>query len=91
MHSWSTFGVQMNHEHTQIHKTHHDSDMGETTTFPLRTFFVINHKGCIQMSFFFGTSKLGVLKLLKLGFLAFLEGHNFLCKPSIEVKSKAKL
>jgi hypothetical protein len=47
MHSWSTFGAQMNHGHTRIHKTHHDLDLGEATTFPLIVFSVISHGGYI--------------------------------------------
>jgi len=57
MHSWSTFGAQMNHEHTQTHKSHktcHSLDLGEATIFPLIIFFVICHGGCTQMSFFLG-------------------------------------
>ncbi len=61
----------MNHGHTRTHKTHHDLNLGEATTFPLMVFSVINHGGCIQMSFCFGTPKLGVLKLQKLGLLKF--------------------
>jgi ribosome assembly protein YihI (activator of Der GTPase) len=50
MYSWSIFHAQTNHEHTRIHKTHHDPDLGEATTFPLIVFSMINHKGYIQMS-----------------------------------------
>jgi hypothetical protein len=41
------------HGHTQTHKIHHDSSFREATTFPLIV-YVINHGGCIQMSFFLG-------------------------------------
>ncbi len=63
MHSWNTFGPWMRHRHTQIHKTHHGPNLGETTTFPLIVLFVISHKDYTQMSFCLRTSKLGALKL----------------------------
>jgi hypothetical protein len=35
VHNWSTFGARAKHGQTQIHKTHHDLDLREATTFPL--------------------------------------------------------
>jgi len=70
MHGWSNFGARMSHGHIWTHKIHHDPDLGEATTFPFIVFFVINHEGSIQMSFCPRTSKLGVLKFLKLRLLA---------------------
>jgi len=67
---WSTFGACTNHGHTQTHKTQHNLDLGEATNFPLIVFFVISHKGYIQMSFFPRTPKLGISKFTKLGFMA---------------------
>jgi hypothetical protein len=67
MHNLSTLSAWTSHEHTQTHKIHHAPNLGETTTFPLIVFSMINHGGCIQMSFCPGTPKLGVLKLSKLG------------------------
>ncbi len=46
---------------------HRGLDLGEAITFPLILFFVINHGGCIQMSFCLKTPKLGVSKFPKLG------------------------
>jgi len=60
VHSWNTFGAR-------IHKTHHGSDLGETTTFPLILFSMLSHGACTKMSFCFGTPKLGILKFSKLG------------------------
>jgi len=54
MHSWSIFGARFSHGHTQPHMTHHDFDLGETTTFPLIVFSMISSRGCTQMSFFLG-------------------------------------
>jgi hypothetical protein len=71
MHSWNTFGAQTRHEQKRIHKIHHNPDLGETTTFSLIVFFVLGHGSSIQMSFCFGTPKLGVLKFPKLGLLRF--------------------
>ncbi len=65
--SWSIFGARMNHEHTQTHKTHHNLDLEETTTFPFILFFVISHEGYIQMSFCPETPKLGIRKFPNLG------------------------
>ncbi len=36
---WNTFGAQMNHRHTQTHKTHHDPNLKEATTFPPHSIF----------------------------------------------------
>ncbi len=43
------------------------------------------------MSFYLKIPELGVLKFPKLGFLATLEAHNFLCKPPIQVSFETKL
>jgi hypothetical protein len=72
----------MNHEHTQIHKTHHNLDLKEPTIFSLIIFFVINHRGYIQMSFYF--------EILEIKIHGILKSHNFFCKPSINVKFKTK-
>jgi hypothetical protein len=57
-HGWSTFGALIHHEQTQIHKTHHDLNFGEVTTFPLIVFSVPGHGASTQMSFCPGTPKL---------------------------------
>jgi hypothetical protein len=67
--SWNTFDALTSHEQTWSHNTHHNLDMGETTTFPLILFSVLGHGTCTQMSFCLGTPKLGVSKFLKLGLL----------------------
>jgi hypothetical protein len=67
--SWNIFGAGISHGHTRTHKTFHDPDLRETITFPLIVFFVINHKGYIQMTFCFATAKLGVPKFPNLGLL----------------------
>jgi hypothetical protein len=81
MQSWSTFGAQTNHGQTQTHKTHHNPDLGEGTTFPLIVYSVLSHGTSTQMSFYPRTPI----------FLITLGAHNFVCKPPIEVKSEAKL
>ncbi len=90
MHSWSNFNAWTNHEHTRTHKIHHGPNLGEATTFPLILFYVISHVGYIQMSFF-RDSQVESLEILKIGTPATLKAHNFLCKHSIEVRSKTKL
>jgi hypothetical protein len=66
MHSWNIFGAWMSHKHTRTHKTHHSPNVGEATTFPLIVFFMISHRGYIQMSF-----------CLKIRIFVTLEAHNF--------------
>jgi hypothetical protein len=36
---------------TQAHKIHHNSDLGEATTFSLIVFFMLSHGAYTQMSF----------------------------------------
>jgi hypothetical protein len=58
MHSWNNFNAQVRHEQTRIHKTHHNLDLGEATTFPLIKYFVPSHETSTQMSFCPKTPKL---------------------------------
>jgi len=57
--------------------------------FPLIIFFVLSHGANIQMSLSWD-SQVGVPKFPKIGIPMTLETHNFVCKPPIEVSSKAK-
>jgi hypothetical protein len=68
MRSWSTFGARTSHKQTQIHKTHHIPNLGETTTFPLIVFSMHGHGAYTRMSFCPQIPKLGVPKFSKLGF-----------------------
>jgi hypothetical protein len=89
MHGWNTFGARMSDGHTWTHKIHYSMDLGEAITFPLIIFFFINHGGCIQMSFWLRTLKLGVSKFPKLGLLAFWKAITFyvdLCWGEVENK-----
>jgi hypothetical protein len=83
VHSWSTFGARTNHGQTRTQMTHHDPNLGETIIFPLIVYYVPLYEAHIQMAFCPGTPKVGTLTTLK--------PHNFKCRPSIEMKSKAKL
>jgi hypothetical protein len=51
MHSWSIFDAKTSHGQIQTHKTHHGSNLGEATTFPLIVYYVPLHKAHIQMTF----------------------------------------
>jgi hypothetical protein len=51
MHCWNTFDARTNHEQPWTHKTHHNLDLGEATTFPLIVYFASLHEGHIQMVF----------------------------------------
>jgi hypothetical protein len=76
----------MNHGHTRIHKTHHGLNLGEVTTFPLIVFSTAHHENYTQMTFFSG-----FLTIPEIGTPVTLGIYKFLCKPLIEVKTKAKL
>jgi hypothetical protein len=86
MHSWNTFGVRTSHRQTRTHKTHHGLDLGESTTFPLILYFVPLHEAHIQMTFCPESSEIA-----QVGTFVTLGLHNFVCKPSIAMMSKAKL
>jgi len=77
------FGAWTSHGQTQ---THHGLYLGEATTFHLIIYSLHGHGVNTQMSFCLGT-----LGIPKVGTLATLGAHNFVCKPLIEVRSKAKL
>jgi hypothetical protein len=51
VHSWSTFGAKTSHGQIRTHKTHHGSDLGEATTFPLIVYFMPLHGGHIKWHF----------------------------------------
>ncbi len=59
----------MSHEQTQIHKTHHDPNLGEAITFPLIVFFVLGDGANTQMSF--------CPDIPKIVTLTTLEAHTF--------------
>jgi len=85
MHSWSTFGARMSHEQTRIYKIHHGPDLGEATTFPLIVYYVPLHEANIH---FVSGIPNGSLEIPKVEIPATLGPHNFVCKPSIEMRSK---
>jgi len=53
------------------------------TTFPLIIYFVAAHRAHIQMTFY--------LEIAKVGTPTTLGPHNFANRPTIEMRSKAKL
>jgi hypothetical protein len=57
---------QKSHKQTQIHKTHHGLDLGETTTFFYIAFSMCGHRANTQMSFCLMIPNLGVPKFPKL-------------------------
>jgi hypothetical protein len=77
VHSWNTFGARMNHKQTWTHKTHHNPDLKETTTFPLIVFSMHGHQAYTQMSFFPGIPKLRIPKFSKLGLSRFWRPITF--------------
>jgi len=87
VHNWNTFDAWTNHAQTQIHKTHHDSNLGEATTFPLIVFLCLD-TGLTPKCHFVSGLQLGSPKIPKIWTPATLEAHNFMCKPLIKVKFK---
>ncbi len=75
---------------TQTHKTHHGSDLGEATTFPLIVYSATLHEGHIQMAFCPKTPKWSP-KIPTTQIPATLEVHNFACRPSIVMRFKAQV
>jgi hypothetical protein len=59
--SWNIFGAQTSHGQTQIHKTHHNSDLREATTFPLIVFSLAT--GLAPKCYFVKFSKLRLSRL----------------------------
>jgi hypothetical protein len=54
VHSLSIFGVRMSHEQPQIHKSHHNLNLGEATTFSLIVYFVPLHGATSKWHFVSG-------------------------------------
>jgi len=90
VHSWSTFGAKTSHGQTWTHKIHHGLNLGEATTFPLIVYFVPLHEAHIQMTFCLETPKWESQNSQSWDFRNF-GAHNFVCRPSIEMKFKAKI
>jgi hypothetical protein len=90
MHSLNTFGARTSHGQIQTHKIHHGPDLGEATTFPLIIYFVPLHKGHIQMAFCPRTPKWESRNSQTWDSCNFVT-HNFLYRPSIDMRSKEKL
>jgi hypothetical protein len=72
--------------------------LGKATTFPFIIFFMISHRGYIQMPFCLETPKLrtcdsqvGSPEIPKIGTRETLEGHNFSCRSPIEMRYDVKL
>ncbi len=71
--------------------THHDLDLGETTTFPHIVYSVPLHGTHIQMAFFvLGLPRRGP-ETVSVWTPGALQDHNSLLKPLIEMRSKANL
>jgi hypothetical protein len=63
-------------------------DLGEATTFPLIVYYVPGHKSAPKCHFVPGLPSEEIPRVV---FLAILGAHNFVCKPLIEMRFKAKL
>jgi hypothetical protein len=85
VHCLSTFGVRKSHGQPWTHKTHHDLDLGEATTFPFIVYSAALHGGHIQMAF---SNTNGIPTF---GIPVTLGAHNFTCRPLNVMGSKAKL
>jgi hypothetical protein len=91
MHSCNILGAWTNHGHTRTHKTHHSSDLGEATTFPPYNIFYALPQGVHSNVILSQDSQVESFEISKIRIPATLEAHNFLCKPLIKVRFKAKL
>jgi hypothetical protein len=90
MRSWNTFGAWTNHGQIRTHKTHHDPNLREATTFPLQYSLWLATWPAPKYHFVPGLPS-GSSKIPKIETLATLEAHNFVCRPLIEVKFEVKL
>jgi len=63
---------------------------GEASTFPLIVYFMPGHGTSTKCHFVLGLPS-GNPKIPTTRISAILGAHNFVCKPSIEMKSEAKL
>ncbi len=90
MHSGSTFGAKTSHGQTRTHKIHHGPDLREATTFPLIIYSMPLHDAHIQMAFCPKIPKWESQNSQSWNSHNF-GAHDFVCKPSIKMRSKAKL
>jgi hypothetical protein len=83
MHNLNIYGARAIHGQHHTYKTHHSLDLGEAITFPLIVYYVPLHEAHNQITFCLETPKVGTPSTLG--------PHNFVYKPSITMRSKAKL
>ncbi len=76
---------------TWTHKTHHNPNLGEATTFPLIIYSTPLHEGHIQMFFFFLGFPGGSLEIPTIRTSTTLGAHNLVCRPLIAMRCQAKL
>jgi hypothetical protein len=96
VHSLSVFGARTSHGQTWTHKIHHSSDLKEATppsplyyTLCLATLCLAT--GPAPKCHFVSGLPSESLEIPKIGAPTILQSHNFLCRPSIEMRSEAKL
>jgi hypothetical protein len=90
VHSLSGFGAHTSHRKTWIHKTQHSPGLRQTTTFPLIVYSMPSHGTTPKWHFVPGLPS-GRPKIPKIGTPTTFGAHTFVCKPLIEMRSKAKL
>ncbi len=86
----STFGVRTSQGQPWTHKTHHGLDSGEATTFPHIVYSAPLREAHIQMALCPRTPK-GESRNSKVGAPPILRGYNSTLRPSIGMRSEAKL
>jgi hypothetical protein len=69
VHSWNTFGTKTSHEQIQIHKTHHNSDLGENHHLPPYSILCASPRNPHPNGILSQDSQMGILKFPKLGLL----------------------
>jgi hypothetical protein len=89
MHNLNTFGARTNHGETWLYKTHHNLDLGETTTFPLIVYSMLGHKTSNQMAFCLEIPQWKSRNSQSLDSRDF-GAYNFVCRPLIEMRFEGK-
>jgi hypothetical protein len=91
MHNWNTFDAWTNHGHTRTHKTHHDLGLGGSHDHPTYSVLCNEPQELHSNVILSWGSQVESHEIPKIESSRTLEGHNFLCKPLIKVRSEAKL